>query len=85
MKTTTETLIAALRELADVIQSPDDVPQVALREAADRLAELDGIADKRGAALTQINLLVEGYLSGHPGHRTMTTIRDIIAEVEIPS
>jgi len=53
----------------------------AAREAADRLTELERIADKRGVALEQINLLVAGYLSGHPGHRTMGTIRDIIAEV----
>jgi len=82
MRSSTETLIAAMRILANDIQSPDDVPQVALREAADRLTELDRIADQRGTALQQINLLVEGYLSGHPGHRTMKTIRDIISECE---
>ena len=37
MKSKTETIIAALRILANDIQSPDDVPATCLREAADRL------------------------------------------------
>lgn len=37
MKSKTETLAAALRILANDIQSPDDVPATCLREAADRL------------------------------------------------
>jgi len=40
MKSTTETIAAALRLLANDIQSPDDVPATCLREAADRLEEL---------------------------------------------
>jgi hypothetical protein len=40
MKSKTETLSAALRILANDIQSPDDVPATCLREAADRLEEL---------------------------------------------
>ena len=40
MKSKTETLAAALRVLANDIQSPDDVPAICLREAADRLEEL---------------------------------------------
>jgi hypothetical protein len=35
-----ETLVAALRILANDIQLPDDVPATCLREAADRLEEL---------------------------------------------
>ena len=41
MKSKTETLAAALRILANDIQSPDDVPATCLREAADRLEELE--------------------------------------------
>ena len=37
MKSKTETLAAALRILANDIQSPDDVPATCMREAADRL------------------------------------------------
>jgi hypothetical protein len=37
MKSKTETLAAALRILANDIQSPDDVPATCLREAADSL------------------------------------------------
>ena len=40
MKSKTQTLAAALRILANDIQSPDDVPATCLREAADRLEEL---------------------------------------------
>ena len=40
MKPKTETIAAALRILANDIQSPDDVPATCLREAADRLEEL---------------------------------------------
>jgi len=40
MKSKTETLAAALRILANDIQSPDDIPATCLREAADRLEEL---------------------------------------------
>jgi len=37
MKSKTETIAAALRILANDIQSPDDIPATCLREAADRL------------------------------------------------
>ena len=40
MKTTTQTLAAALRILANDIQSPDGVANAAILEAADRLGEL---------------------------------------------
>ena len=40
MKSTTKTITAALRILANDIQSPDDVPATCLREAADSLEEL---------------------------------------------
>jgi len=40
MKSKTETIAAALRILANDIQSPDDIPATCLREAADRLEEL---------------------------------------------
>jgi hypothetical protein len=41
MKTETGVLAAALRILANDIEAPDDVPSATLREAADRLEELD--------------------------------------------
>jgi len=40
MSTSTATIASALRILANDIQSPDDVPATCLREAADRLEEL---------------------------------------------
>jgi len=40
MKSKTETIAVALRILSNDIQSPDDVPATCLREAADRLEEL---------------------------------------------
>jgi hypothetical protein len=40
MRPSTETLIADMRILAAEIQSPDGVANAAIREAADRLAEL---------------------------------------------
>jgi hypothetical protein len=40
MRSTTETLIAATRELAATIQCEDGVANAALSEVADRLAEL---------------------------------------------
>ena len=46
MKSKTETLSAALRILANDIQSPDDVPAMCLREAADRLEELQRELDE---------------------------------------
>jgi hypothetical protein len=39
MKSKTETLAAALRILANDIQSPDNIPALCLMEAADRLEE----------------------------------------------
>lgn len=39
-RSSTETLVGALRVLADQIQAPDDVPSTCLREAASRLDEL---------------------------------------------
>lgn len=41
MKSSTETLIAALRVLANDIQSQDGVANAAIAEAADRLEELE--------------------------------------------
>lgn len=40
-RSSTETLVAALRVLAAEIQSPDGVANAAIAEAADRLVELD--------------------------------------------
>lgn len=40
-ESSTETLISALRILSRDIQSPDDVPALTLREAADRLERYD--------------------------------------------
>jgi hypothetical protein len=40
MKTPTKTLVAALRQLANDIESPDDVANAAILEAAERLDEL---------------------------------------------
>lgn len=46
-RSSTDTLIKALRILAGQIQAPDDVPAAALREAAERLEELEAtVADK---------------------------------------
>jgi hypothetical protein len=38
------TLSAALRTLADLIDAPNDIPEMAIREAADRIDELAVIA-----------------------------------------
>jgi len=53
MTTKTETLAAALRILATDIQSPDDVPATCLREAADRLEELEKERDMAVEALVR--------------------------------
>lgn len=41
MRSSTETIARALRVLAATINAPDDVPRLALQEAADRLEELE--------------------------------------------
>jgi len=41
MRSETKTLILSLRILARDIEAPDSVPECCLREAADRLEELD--------------------------------------------
>jgi hypothetical protein len=49
MKSKTEIITAALRILVNDIQSPDDIPATCLREAADRLEELDqALGEARG-------------------------------------
>lgn len=45
MKSSNETLVAALRILANDIKSPDDVPALCLREAADRIEELAALRE----------------------------------------
>ena len=45
-KTSTETLITALRVLARDVQSEDGVANSCLREAADRMEELNQIVDQ---------------------------------------
>ena len=51
MRSSTETLIAAAKQLAVDIQTDDGVANSALREIADRLEELSGIEAKRDEAL----------------------------------
>jgi len=53
MKSKTETLAAALRILANDIQSPDNVPALCLMEAADRLEELQQERDMSVKALVR--------------------------------
>lgn len=47
MKSKTETITAALRILATDIQSPDNVPATCLREAADKLEELQFLLERK--------------------------------------
>jgi hypothetical protein len=70
MKTTTQTLAAALRQLTGDIDSPDGVPNAAILEAAERLEELAEqvelltaqlvIIDKIHSDLTNAEMVVEG-------------------------
>jgi hypothetical protein len=49
MRSETKTLILALRILARDIKAPDDIPECCLREAAERLEELDDAGDLQTA------------------------------------
>lgn len=51
MRSSTETIARALRILAAQINAPDDVPRLALQEAAERLEELEAKATAAPAAL----------------------------------
>jgi hypothetical protein len=60
MKSSNKTLVGALRELARVIQAPDDVPSLALLESADRIQTMhdfifDVLADKISGPLGDEN------------------------------
>jgi len=70
MRSTTKKLIDAVRELADVIPAPDDVPQVALREAADRLVELDKVL--------QAAKELYDHLDANPGRRARSVPIEIV-------
>jgi hypothetical protein len=73
MKSKTETLVAALRILANDIQSPDDIPATCLREAADRLEELE----------KECNMAVKALIRESCDRKKMMEQRDEIrAEVE---
>lgn len=50
-RSSTDTLATALRILAGQIQSPDDVPAMVFREAADRLGELEQERDDARATM----------------------------------
>ena len=69
MRPSTETLIADMRILAAEIQSPDGVANAAIREAAERLVELDGALDALRTAdaerTGQLRLLSARY-TGRP-------------------
>jgi len=58
MKSKTETIAAALRILANDIQSPDDVPATCLREAADRL---EGLQQERDTEQNRADGHYENY------------------------
>jgi signal transduction histidine kinase len=64
MKTPTKTLAAAMRKLANDIDSPDGVANAAILEAAERLDELEEYTEILRSALTQAQHTV-GFLSHH--------------------
>jgi hypothetical protein len=68
MKTDTPTLIAALRILANEIESGDGVANAAIAEGADRLEELAGV----GPQVDEQELLLE-IIRGLTGHRFSPT------------
>lgn len=56
MKTNTETLISAMRKLAEDIESQDGVANAAIAEAADRLGELQDEVERLKADIKIIRL-----------------------------
>jgi signal transduction histidine kinase len=64
MKTNTQTLAAALRQLANDIESPDGVANAAIAEAAERLEELQENLEILRSALTHAQHTI-GFLSHH--------------------
>jgi hypothetical protein len=60
-----ETIAAALRHLADTIQSPDDAPAACLREAAERIETLAAQLSESEETLTI------AYMSGRHDAKTM--------------
>jgi hypothetical protein len=64
MKTTTQTLAAALRQLANDIESPDGVANAAILEAAERLEELAAQVE----LLRQLGLVVIRQCSRKDGY-----------------
>ena len=64
MKTPTQPLVAALRQLASDIKSPDGVANAAIAEAADRLEEMQENLEILRSALAQAQQTV-GFLSHH--------------------
>jgi L-asparaginase II len=59
MRSTTETLIAATRELAATIQCDDGAANAALSEVADRLAELQSVNASLVDALCELRDFAE--------------------------
>ena len=80
MRSSTETLIAAMRILAAEIQSPDGVANAAIREAAERLVELDGALDALRTAdaerTGQLRLLSARY-AGRPFAEDLDEILEV--------
>ena len=73
MKSKTETLAAALRILANDIQSPDNVPATCLREAADRLEELQ---QERDEALAELETRKEALIDAVEQIEGLRILRD---------
>jgi len=76
MKSKTEILVAALRILANDIQSPDDVPATCLREAAYRLEELQWLNE---SMQTDCDLWVK------VGREKLETVQFLLERKEIHS
>lgn len=53
-RTSDTTLAEAMRILADEIESPDGVPEAAIREAGERIAELSAEVEKLRDAIRQM-------------------------------
>ena len=68
IKTSTPTLVWALRILAAEIETPDGVASMAIVEAADRIEELRGLNDALAAALRGTVTMLESWHSDMPQH-----------------
>jgi hypothetical protein len=81
-QTDNATLAAAMFQLSDIIESPDGIANLAIREAGERILSLDEIAKQRDAVYAEVAEWIKGAQEYFPGAKGLHDIYQGIEALE---